>query len=153
MPFASNGKISRDPIDEGIEITEQQYAAALAGILEGKVVSIDGGLSVTLPPEPVAPPLIEPTPDEIKEELIWQTQVFMDEKAREAGYDSLLTAISYAEEPTVAKFQNEGRAFRAWRSLVWAYANEQVELVISGARPQPAIDDFLNELPALVLPE
>ncbi|SCZ14514.1 hypothetical protein [Pseudomonas sp. NFACC37-1] len=152
MPYAANGTISRDWIDGGIEITEEQYAVALAGILEGKVVSVDGGLSVTHPPEPVQPPPTEPTPDEVKVELLWQTQVFMDEKAREAGYDNLLTAISYAEEPTVEKFQNEGKAFRAWRSLVWAYANEQVNLVLSGDRPQPGVEEFLNGLPSLNLP-
>ncbi|SCZ09390.1 hypothetical protein SAMN03159391_05326, partial [Pseudomonas sp. NFACC37-1] len=39
-----------------------------------------------------------------------------------------------------------------WRSLVWAYANEQVNLVLSGDRPQPGVEEFLNGLPSLNLP-
>ncbi|MFK3794705.1 hypothetical protein [Pseudomonas sp. NPDC088444] len=80
------------------------------------------------------------------------TQAFMDGKAQAAGYDGLMTAISYAEEPAVAKFQEEGKAFRAWRSNVWAYANEQLELVLSGQKTQPTLETFLDSLPVLELP-
>jgi len=69
-----------------------------------------------------------------------------------ARYDSIATAVSYAEEPAVPKFQNDGIAFRAWRSKVWAYAYEQLALVLAGEREQPTVDDFLLELPALELP-
>lgn len=69
-----------------------------------------------------------------------------------ARYDSIATAVSYAEEPAVPKFQNDGIAFRAWRSLVWAYAYEQLDAVKSGAREQPSVDEFLLELPVLKLP-
>lgn len=62
MPYAANGQISDDPISGGIEITGAQYAAALDGMLEGKVVTVDGGFKVDfLPaPEPEAP--TEPPP-------------------------------------------------------------------------------------------
>jgi hypothetical protein len=69
-----------------------------------------------------------------------------------AKYDSIENAVSYAEEPAVPKFQNDGKAFRAWRSLVWAYAYEQLALVLAGEREQPTVDEFLLELPALELP-
>lgn len=152
MPFAANGVISHDPIDGGIEITDAQYSEALEGILVGKQVSIEGGFSVGFPPEPDVPVPAPPTVDEIKAQFEGQTQAFMDGKARDAGYDSLLTAISYAEEPAVPRFQIEGKAFRAWRSLVWAFANEQLTLVLSGAKEQPTVEAFLADLPALELP-
>lgn len=68
-----------------------------------------------------------------------------------AKYDSIENAVSYAEEPAVPKFQKDGKAFRAWRSNVWAYAYEQLALVLAGEREQPAVDEFLRELPVLEL--
>lgn len=58
MPYAHNGQISQAPIEGGIEISEQQYQEALAGMLDGKEVTIDGGFLVDFPPEP------EPTPED-----------------------------------------------------------------------------------------
>ena len=69
-----------------------------------------------------------------------------------AKYDSIENAVSYAEEPAVPKFQNDGKAFRAWRSKVWAYAYEQLALVLAGEREQPTVEAFLLELPVLQLP-
>lgn len=69
-----------------------------------------------------------------------------------AKYDSIENAVSYAEEPAVPKFQNDGKAFRTWRSLVWAYAYEQLALVLSGEREQPTVGEFLLELPVVELP-
>lgn len=77
----------------------------------------------------------------------------LDEKAIVHGYDNINTAVSYAEEPAVEKFYLEGRAFRAWRSLVWAYAYEQLAAVLAGERAQPDVESFLLELPALQLPQ
>lgn len=67
MPYAINSQISQDPLPGGIEITEQQYETALAGMLEGKVVSVDGGFSVAFAPEPKPQP--EPEPEPTIEEL------------------------------------------------------------------------------------
>lgn len=73
----------------------------------------------------------------------------LDEAARGRGYDSIATAVSYAEEPAVARFQEDGKAFRAWRSLVWAYAYQELDKVKAGKREIPTLDAFLAELPAL----
>lgn len=67
MSYAANGLISRDPIEGGIEITDAQYAEALAGMLSGKVVTIDGGFKIDFPPQPEPPSEPEPTLDEIKQ--------------------------------------------------------------------------------------
>lgn len=66
MPYAANGLISRDPIEDGIEITEMQYAEALAGMESGKVVTIDRGFKVVFLAEPEPPKEPEPTLAEIK---------------------------------------------------------------------------------------
>lgn len=76
-------------------------------------------------------------------------QSHLDAAAKSRGYDSIATAVSYAEEPAVARFQNDGKAFRAWRSLVWAYAYQELAKVKAGEREIPTLDAFLAELPAL----
>lgn len=75
----------------------------------------------------------------------------LDNAAIAAGYDNINTVISYAEEPAVPKFQADGKRFRTWRSLVWAYAYEQLALVNSGGRTQPTVAEFLAELPVLAV--
>lgn len=78
-------------------------------------------------------------------------QSHMDAQAKALGYDHIASAVTYAEEMAVPKFRKEGRAFRAWRSQVWAYAYEQLDAVLAGEREQPTIDEFIAELPALNL--
>jgi len=100
-----------------------------------------------------------PTP-EVSEEVIqaviaryeYSVQTAMDSAAKQRGYDSLFTAISYAEEPAVPRFQADGQAFRRWRSLVWDYAHTELNAVMAGQKPQPDLDSFLADLPVLELP-
>lgn len=79
-------------------------------------------------------------------------QATLDAAANAAGYDNVITAVSYAEEPAIPKFQADGQAFRAWRSKCWDYCYEQLAAVKSGAREQPTLDAFMAELPKLELP-
>ncbi|AZS78850.1 hypothetical protein ELS24_10565 [Achromobacter spanius] len=62
MPYAANGQISHDPIPGGIAITPTQYAEALDGMLDGKVVTVDGGFKVAFPPAPEPEVPTEPPP-------------------------------------------------------------------------------------------
>lgn len=61
MPWAINGTVSHDHIEAGIEITEDQYLAAIQAILAGKLIRIDSGALTfedqPIPPEPERPPL------------------------------------------------------------------------------------------------
>lgn len=52
MTYAANGKISTEPFGGAVAVTELEYSAALAGMLAGKVVTVDGGFAVLDPPEP-----------------------------------------------------------------------------------------------------
>lgn len=58
MPYAAKGQISQDPLEEGIEITQEQYLEALAGMQDGCEVTIEGGLKIArpVPPDPVEQP-------------------------------------------------------------------------------------------------
>ena len=55
-------------------------------------------------------------------------QILLDTTARDKGYDHILAAISYAEEPAVPAYQEDGRKFRAWRSLAWAWFHADASL-------------------------
>lgn len=94
-----------------------------------------------------------PAEDLVLTQLRNLMQMHLDNAARAAGYDDIKAAVTYAEEPAVPKFQAEGRALRAWRSLVWAYGYEQVKAVKAGERDMPTPDQFIAELPELVMPD
>lgn len=93
------------------------------------------------------------TSAQIQRELTDAVQNHLDNEARKLGYDDIKSAVTYADEPAVAKFQAEGQAFRAWRSLVWAYCYQALADVIDGKRAVPTTEALIAELPALVLPE
>lgn len=60
MPYAAENRISQEPFEGCIEITEEQYTAGLAGMLAGEHVQIING-EFFVGPLPVAP---EPEPDQ-----------------------------------------------------------------------------------------
>lgn len=120
-----------------------------------QVAQWQGGAWAKLSARPAAPepePSPEPSAAEISKLYENAVQAKLDGAAQAARYDSIATAVSYSEEPAVPKFQNDGKAFRAWRSLVWAYTYEQLAAVKAGERTQPTVEDFLLELPELELP-
>lgn len=83
-------------------------------------------------------------------ELTAAVQNFLDAKAKELLYDSCLSVCSYIDTG-VAKFDAEGRAFRAWRSAVWAKGYEILAQVQAGQRPIPTEEQLIAELPQLVI--
>jgi hypothetical protein len=82
-----------------------------------------------------------------------QVQQHMDDAARALGYDDVATAVTYAEEPAVPKFQAEGQAFRAWRSRVWAFCYWLMDEVAAGRALEPTPNALFAVLPTLELPE
>lgn len=67
MPYAANGQIGRDPLPGGVEISEEQYQQAMAGMLEGLHVQVVGGdFFVGALPDSAAPK--EPTPAQLYEQ-------------------------------------------------------------------------------------
>lgn len=88
-----------------------------------------------------------PTVEQLIEAMRVKIQAHMDGMAKSYGYDDIKAAVTYADEPAVPKFQSEGRAFRAWRSLVWDYAYKALADVQAGERPQPTPSELISELP------
>lgn len=78
----------------------------------------------------------------------------IDGVARAFGYGDphrpevspILHAVSYADEPAVLRFQQEGQALRAWRSRTWAKAAEILNAVKAGTRAIPTEVELLDEL-------
>lgn len=57
--------------------------------------------------------------DILQSQYLEQVDKLINSKAISYGYFSIDTAVSYADEPSVPKFQIEGQALRQWRSLVY----------------------------------
>lgn len=103
------------------------------------------------------PPPGEALPSELTVEqrmrlLQLHVQDRLDAQARAIGYDSIFTAVTYAEEPAVPKFQQEGQALRAWRSLVWAKCYELLAQFDAGEIEEPTVQGLLAELPVFEVP-
>lgn len=89
---------------------------------------------------------------QIKEkEMADMVQAYLDSKAKLYGYDDIKSAVSYADEPSVARFQIHGLAFRAWRSLVWEKCYEVLAKVEAGMITKPSGEELLAMLPTLSL--
>lgn len=61
MPYAANGRISQEPIEGGVEITDLQYQEGLEGMLSGKLISVSEGFQV-VDPELASEQTSEPDP-------------------------------------------------------------------------------------------
>lgn len=92
------------------------------------------------------------TPDQVKKILTATVQRHIDAQAQALGYDNIYTAVSYAEEPAVPLFQQQGRALRSWRSLVWAASREVMAAVEAGTRSVPTAEELIAALPAFEAP-
>lgn len=91
--------------------------------------------------------------EDSKKAMVKAVQEHLDLVASQSGYDNIFTACTYAEEPTVQKFQKEGKALRAWRSLVWKKANDVLSDVLTNKRSAPTITQLLSELPTYTPPQ
>lgn len=102
---------------------------------------------------PVAPYVApEPTPEEVQKTITDAIQAHLDAKARERGYDGILSLCSYATS-TNPKFAAEGQAGVAWRDACWAKGFEIMAEIQAGTREVPTVDELLAELPDLHWPD
>jgi len=65
MPYATTGGVSRADMSgnsDWIEISDEQYDEALAGMQAGKIVSVENGFALVDPPAPEEPPALDPEP-------------------------------------------------------------------------------------------
>lgn len=131
---------------DAVEITKDEHAALLEGQSEGKIIAVDTNGHPVLQDTP--PPTIE----QIVAGITNAVQAHMDTAAHDRGYDDIKSAVTYADEPAVPKFQAEGQAFRAWRSMCWAKCYELLDEFQAGTRPLMTADEVIAALPELTLP-
>jgi hypothetical protein len=75
-------------------------------------------------------------------------QIRLDSVAQSWGYDSLVSAASYASS-TVAQYKADALSLIAWRDAVWQKAYEIELSVKAGTQTMPATPaDFVALLPA-----
>ena len=95
-------------------------------------------------------PTIEEKQAQIQAQLTNAVQRVLDNKAQELLYDNCLSVCSYIDTG-VPKFDDEGKAFRSWRSAVWAKGYEILAQVQAGEREIPTEEELIAELPELVI--
>ena len=128
---------------DAVEITEAEHAALIEGQSLGKrIVADESGHPILQDPPP-------PTPEQIMQRLQARVQLWLDEQARALGYDDIKSAVTYAEEPAVPQFQQEGQAMRRLRSLAWARCYEILDEVQAGQRPILTEEELIAEMEAL----
>ncbi|MCY9814479.1 hypothetical protein [Aeromonas caviae] len=129
---------------DAVEITAEKHTSLLDAQSRGKLISADEfGY-----PEAIDPP--GPTYEQIIVSLTADIQAHLDATAHQFGYDDMKTAVTYADEPAVPKFQQEGQALRAWRSLVWEAVYAELALHQPG-EPIPTGEQLIEKLPAFIL--
>lgn len=102
-----------------------------------------------IPPEPVKPP---PTPDQIKDSIIYAVQSRLDDFARTRNYDGILSAATYATS-TIQKFAAEGQYAVRARDATWAKLYQIMDEVTAGTRAAPSgYDAIAPDLPVLAWP-
>lgn len=128
---------------DAVEITEAEHAALLEGQSQGKrIVADENGRPILQDPPP-------PTAEQIIAQYEVIVQLWLDAQARALGYDDIKSAIGYAEEPAVPKFQQEGKALRRLRSLAWARCYEILNAAQAGQRAFPTEAELITEMEAL----
>lgn len=132
---------------DAVEITDDLHAALLDAQSKGKVITMGAeGQPIAIDRPPV---LLSPARAAARLSAAVKTHV--DTTAQALGYDNMLAAISYADEPSVPRFQAEGAALRAWRSVVWAAAMPQLEAVVAGGNA-PTAAALIESLPSFTAP-
>ena len=129
--------------DDAVEITETEHAALLEGQSQGKLIAADAnGRPILQDPPP-------PTAEQIMARLEARVQRWLDDQAQALGYDDIKSAVTYADEPSAPKFQQEGQAMRQLRSMAWARCYEILNAVQAGQRSIPTEDELIAEMEAL----
>ena len=88
-----------------------------------------------------------------KQKYIDLTQKYLDDFARTRGYDSILSACTYAAS-SVEKFRTEGLYCVNLRDATWTKLYDILQEVLAGTRPLPThFEDVLKDLPKLEWPD
>lgn len=150
-PKTSNGYA---PVWNGEKWTQVEDHRGAKYWLPGDKYGSPAREMVELGPLPVGASLTEPEMSQeekniqIQDHFSQAIQTILDKEAQKFNYDNCLSVCSYVDTG-VQKFDDEGKAFRAWRSAVWAKSYEILNAILAGKRTIPSEEDLLAEIPAL----
>jgi hypothetical protein len=126
-------------------------------IVEYNPPKLDPKLYFITPVQPVTGDKVEfivqenpGAPEYIKNQKIQLIQNHLDKGAQQRGYDSILSAVSYAVDQN-SPFYAEAVAYAQWRSQVWATGFQILAEVEAGTHPVPTDEELLALLPTLDL--
>lgn len=123
-----------------VTVNEAQHAALMLGQTQGRQIVPDAnGFPVLSDPQLTVQQRISAVEAAVQDHL--------DAQARARGYDDIRSAVTYAEEPAVPKFQAEGQALRAWRSMVWQRCYQILADFQAGIIPEPDAAGVIAMLP------
>lgn len=115
-------------------------------------VTMESGY-ITADMAPMTPAEIEahinppPTQAQIIAQYTGAGQAHLDALAQSWGYDSLLSAASYATS-SVPQYVAEAKALIGWRDAFWQAANALLNSVTAGTKTAPvSFDTFLVSMP------
>lgn len=169
---ADGSSLEEYPIDLGVRYPTIAVPAEMQGPESLHPAMLDDRVAVILTPNRPAGRVEAGAPEQLRQGL-WirpwvviadsfeeraaalqqAVQLHMDQQAQARRYDDIATAITYADEPAVPRFQAEGRAFRVWRSQVWAFCYWMLDEVAAGRALEPTAAALIAVLPTLELPE
>jgi len=107
MPYAIDGRVSTSPIEGGVEITQEEYRAAIDGMIAGQVVTIEGGFAVIDPP-PEPEPQPEPEPEPVTRiERRQGLRALLSQGIKRADIEAMISAIEDETEREIALAEYE----------------------------------------------
>lgn len=74
----------------------------------------------------------------------------LDIEARKKGYDNIINAA--LRSGFAGPYHDEGVAYASWMDACWQMCYAELAKVEQGLREEPTIEEFLLELPSIVLP-
>ncbi len=142
--FYDDGFHARIPSD-AIEVSASERGALIAGVRLGKAISVaDGAVFLVDGPQL----------SDAEKIALYRLAVgrHIEQKAQFFEFDSIITAVTYADEPADPVNQAYGIAFRAWRSQCWLHCRTALE-AWQGGDLEPAVSDLIDGLPVFTPPE
>lgn len=129
---ALNAEVGELVIESGTEIDNTQQA-----------------VDVSANPHQLIDKPYEPTTHELQIIIVRAVQQSLDDFAQTRGYDSIMSAATYATS-SVPNFAAEGRRAVDLRDATWAKLYELLDEVKAGTRPVPAgFEEIVGDLPTL----
>lgn len=135
---------------DAVEISIDLWQELLIAQANGKVIL---GNSVGFPVALDKPPDSPPSTDELKAAYVNAVQNALDTKAKERGYDGILSLCTYAASSGIPVFLSEGQAGVVWRDTSWLTCYQMLESWQAGTIAQPSIAEVLAALPVMMWPD